>query len=30
LDAQAEADLRQTRHDLAAGTTDAFLPLSSL
>jgi hypothetical protein len=30
LDAEAEADLRQTRHDLEAGTKDAFLPLSSL
>jgi len=30
LDAEAEADLRETRQDLAAGQTGAFLPLSSL
>ena len=30
LDAEAEADLRQTGHDLAAGQRDAFIPLSAL
>ena len=27
LDAEAEADLRETRRDLEAGRTDAFVPL---
>ena len=27
LDAEAEADLRETRRDLKAGNTDAFVPL---
>jgi hypothetical protein len=30
LDAEAEADLRETRRDLEAGKSDAFIPLSSL
>jgi hypothetical protein len=29
LDAQAEADLRETRRDLEAGSKDAFVPLAS-
>ncbi len=29
LDAKAEADLRETREDLAAGQTGAFLPTSA-
>jgi hypothetical protein len=29
LDADAEADLRHTRGDLEAGTSDAFVPLPS-
>ena len=30
LDAEAESDLREARHDLESATKDAFLPLSSL
>ena len=30
LDAEAQADLRETRCDLEAGRTEAFRPLSSL
>ncbi len=30
LDAKAEADLRQTRRDLAKGNRKAFVPLSAL
>jgi hypothetical protein len=29
LDAEAQADLRETRRDLEAGNTDAFVPLPS-
>ncbi|MSU20665.1 MAG: hypothetical protein EXS30_04640 [Pedosphaera sp.] len=30
LDAEAEADLRETRRDIEIGQPEAFLPLSSL
>ncbi len=30
LEAEAEADLREARHDWGAGIKDAFVPLSSL